>query len=88
MLFIKIFCGFIVTADFKKYVFNSVFTAFIKKIVHKAVCRSLLSVFRYNGNAIQLAFVRYALTADKAYRLVFGFLITNNGIDRAFCEHL
>lgn len=40
-----------------------------------------MSVLRQHCNAIQLAFIGYALTADKAYRLVFGFIITNNGID-------
>ena len=40
-----------------------------------------MSVFGKHCNAIQLAFIGYALTADKAYRLVFGFIITNNGID-------
>lgn len=47
-----------------------------------------MSVFGKHCYAIQFAFIGYALTADKAYRLVFGFIITNNGIYRAFCEHL
>lgn len=87
VLFVKMFCRFVVTADFKKYVSDPVFTAFIKKIVHKAVRRSLLSVSRQDGYAVKFAFVRYALTAYISYRSVIVF-ITDKRTDRTFGEYL
>lgn len=87
VFFVKMFCRFVITSDFKKYVSNPVFTAFIKEIVHKAVRRSLLSVSRQDGYTVKFAFVRYALTADISFRSVIVF-ITDKRADRTFGEYL